>query len=286
MPKPISSDQPLAPSAYKRSVVVPEPICRDQSSATSAHERSVAVPSISGGQPASKVIRDHTSYLNYHLVEDMVEKFGDDELKTDMKEYLTNLKKFRRQTTVSEFLIISSGKDAVVDEKPAKKAGEKHADEKHAGEKHAGEKHADEKHADEKHAGKQVQMWKPEVKNNYTELSMKLDKEGEYTTMEDVERIRKNIAHELSLPPHAVLFCKVEEGSVEVKFWVKTPSLDLSGEGLLKLKNQEGILEIRVDGNLLKMFLQEGDISLEAKVEVSCTQPLDSVIESITCACE
>ena len=61
-------------------------------------------------QQASKVIHDHTSYLNYHLVEDMVEKFGDNKLKAEMKEYRTDLEKFRKQTTIREFVVPSTGK--------------------------------------------------------------------------------------------------------------------------------------------------------------------------------
>ena len=197
----------------------------------STYVGSVAVPeSISEDQPALEVIRGHTSYLNYHLVEDMVEKFGDDKLKADMKEFRTNLKKFRRQTTVSDFLVISRGKRAAILEPP---------------------------------------------RENYAELSVKLDEEGEDTTMEDVERIRKYIAHKLSLPLPTISFYTVEEGSVEVKFLVDRrrvgQALAMKCEGLVELKFQENVLEIRVDGSILNMNQQEGDLSLETEVEVSYT---------------
>lgn len=198
-------------------------------SETSTYVSSVAAAeSISVDQPASEVIRYHTSYLNYHLVENMVEKFGDDELKDDMRKFRTNLKKFRRQTTVNDFLVISR----------------------------------------RKHAEK--------FRENYAELSVKLDEKGEDIRMEDLETIRKDIARQLSLPLHTISFYTIEEGCIVVKFWVKTPSLKLKGEGLLELKNQENVLEIRVDGDLLKMHVQEGDLCLDAEVEVSCTYKLQS----------
>jgi len=37
----------------------------------------------------------------------MVEKFGDNKLKAEMKEYRTNLEKFRKQTTIREFIVAS-----------------------------------------------------------------------------------------------------------------------------------------------------------------------------------
>ena len=196
----------------------------------STYVGSVAVPeSISEDLPASEVIRGHTSYLNYHLVEDMVEKFGDDKLKADMQKYRTNLKKFRRQTTVSDFLVISRGKHAAILEPP---------------------------------------------RENCAELSVKLDEEGEDTTMEDVERIRKYIAHKMSLPLHTISFYTVEEGSVEVKFLVDKrrvgQALAMRCEGLVELKFQENVLEIKVDGNILNMNQQEGDLSLETELQVSC----------------
>ena len=91
-------------------------------------------------------------------------------------------------------------------------------------------------------------------------------------TMEDVERIRKYIAHKLSLPLHTISFYTVEEGSVEVKFLVDRrrvgQTLTMRCEGLVELKFQENVLEIRVDGSILNMNQQEGDLSLET--EVSC----------------
>ena len=194
----------------------------------STYVATVAVPeSISEDLPASEVIRGQTSYLNYHLVEDMVEKFGDDKLKADMKGFRTNLKKYRRQTTVSDFLAISRGKQPAILEPP---------------------------------------------RENYAELSVNLDEEGEDMTMEDVERIRKYIAHKLSLPLHTISFYTVEEGSVEVKFLVDRrrvgQTLTMRCEGLVELKFQENVLEIRVDGSILNMNQQEGDLSLET--EVSC----------------
>ena len=196
----------------------------------SAYVSSLAAPeSILENQPASEVIRYHTSYLNYHLVEDMVEKFGDDKLKDDMQRYRTNLKKFQRQTTVSDFLVISRGKHVENLEPP---------------------------------------------RENYAELSVELDEEGEDTTLEDVERIRRSIAHKMSLPLHTISFYTVEEGSVVVKFLVDRrrvgQTLAMRCKGLVELKFHENILEIKVDGNVLDMNQQEGDLSSETEVEVSC----------------
>lgn len=201
------------------------------SSEISTYVSSVAATeSISEDQPATEVIRDHTSYLNYHLVEDMVEKFGDDKLKDDMRKFHTNLKKFRRQTTVSDFVVITR----------------------------------------EKHVEKLESL-----QENYAELSVKLDEEGEDTTLEDVERIRRSIAHKMSLPLHTISFYTVEEGSVVVKFLVDRrkigQTLAMKCEGLVELKFHENILEIKVDGSVLNMNQQEGDLSLETEVEVSFT---------------
>ena len=113
------------------------------------------------------------------------------------------------------------------------------------------------------------------LQENYAELSVKLDEEGEDTTMEDVERIRRSIAHKMSLPLHTILFYTVEEGSVVVKFLVDRrkigQTLAMKCEGLVELKFHENILEIKVDGSVLNMNQQEGDLSLETEVEVSFT---------------
>ena len=182
--------------------------------------------SISEDQPTSKVIEAHSSYLNYHLVGDMVENFGDDELKADMRKYLTDLKKFRKQTTVSDFVVISHGKH--------------------------------------------VKKFKP-LRENYTELSVKLNEEKENTTMEDVERIRKDIAHELSLPPHALLFYAVEEGSVIARFWIESRKIyNLKHKSLVELEKKDDILEITVDdGERLEMKMKESDLCLNAGFEVA-----------------
>ena len=182
--------------------------------------------SISEDQPTSKVIEAHSSYLNYHLVGDMVENFGDDELKADMRKYLTDLKKFRKQTTVSDFVVISHGKH--------------------------------------------VEKFKP-LRENYTELSVKLNEEKENTTLEDVERIRKDIAHELSLPPHALLFYAVEEGSVIARFWIESRKIyNLKHKSLVELEKKDDILEITVDdGERLEMKMKESDLCLNAGFEVA-----------------
>ena len=108
------------------------------------------------------------------------------------------------------------------------------------------------------------------LRDNYTELTVKLGKDSKVVRMEDIEKLRQTVAHNFSLPSHAVLFYMVEEGSIVVKYWIKTASLDQCGEGFLNLRNQENVLEIRVDGGLLKMYVQKGDLSLEAEIEVSC----------------
>ena len=108
------------------------------------------------------------------------------------------------------------------------------------------------------------------LRDNYTELTVKLGENSKVVMMEDIEKLRQTVAHNFSLPSHAVLFYMVEEGSIVVKYWIKTASLDQCGEGLFKLRNQENVLEIRVDGDLLKMCVQKGDLSLVAEIEVSC----------------
>jgi len=176
-------------------------------------------------QQASKVIHDHTSYLNYHLVEDMVKKFGDDKLKAEMKEYRTNLEKFRKQTTIREFVVPSTGK----------------------------------------HIEKFESLGE-----NYTELSVKLDKDSKVTTLEDIERLRHVLARELSIPPHATVLYAIEEGSLFAKFFVnkKFSFQDVSEEFMYSKRKAENISEIRIDGNVLKMELKEGDLALKTEVEV------------------
>ena len=180
-------------------------------------------------QQASKVIHDHTSYLNYHLVEDMVEKFGDDKLKAEMKEYRTDLEKFRKRTTIREFVVPSTGKH--------------------------------------------IEKFEP-LRENYTELSIKLDKDSKVTTLEDIERLRHVITHELSIPPHATLLYAISEGSLVVKFFVKVNKFSIMDEVTERFtyckRKAENILEIRIDGNVLKMDLKEGDLTLETEVEVIC----------------
>ena len=162
--------------------------------------------------PGSETLTSNHSYLNYHLVEDTVEKFGDDELKAKMKEYHTDLKKFRKQTTISDFIAISR----------------------------------------EKH----VEKLEP-LREDYTELSVKFDKEGENMTMEDVERMRTFIACQLALPLHAVLFYTVEEGSIIAKFWVKTSVFEMKhnigGARSVKLEKEDDIIELRIDDKLMNL---------------------------------
>ena len=150
-----------------------------------------------------------SNYLNYHLVMDMVENLGDEPLKDEMKKYLSELEKFRMQTTVSDFVSI-----------PYEEYAEK---------------------------------MEP-LRDNYTELTVKLGEDSKVVKMEHIEKLRQTVASTFSLPSHAVLFYMVEEGSIVVKYWIKTASLDQHGEGLVKLTNQENVLEIRVDGDLLKMW--------------------------------
>ena len=117
------------------------------------------------------------------------------------------------------------------------------------------------------------------LRENYTELKVKLHEEKENTTMEDVERIRKYIAQELSLPPHALLFYAVEEGSVIAKFWIKSPLFDtsynLKHKPLIELEKKDEILEVTVDGKRLEMNMKESDLCLKAEFAVgsnSCSQ--------------
>ena len=159
-------------SGYVRSVLpIPE---SDQS-------MSVHVVPFQGKQ-AFQVIHDCTSYLNYHLVEDMVDMFADDKLKAEMKEYRTDLEKFRKQTTIRELVVPSTGKH----NEKFESLGE-----------------------------------------NYTELSVKLDKDSKVTTLEDIERLRHVIARELSIPAHAILLYAIEEGSLVVKFFVRLNRSDI-----------------------------------------------------------
>ena len=125
------------------------------------------------------------------------------------------------------------------------------------------------------------------LRDNYTELTVKLGEDSKVVRMEDIEKLRQTVAHNFSLPSHAVLFYMVEEGSIVVKYWIKTASLDQCGEGLLRLKNQENVLEIRVDGNLLKMCVQKGDLNLVAEIEVSCITIIANSYLLLTtqCAC-
>ena len=131
---------------------------------------------------AFQVIHNHTSYLNYHLVEDMVDKSADDKLKAEMKEYRTDLEKFQKQTTIRELVIPSTGKH--------------------------------------------IEKFEP-LGENYTELSVKLDKDSKVTTLEDIERLRHVIVCKLSIPPHAILLYAVEEGSLIVKFFVRLNHSDI-----------------------------------------------------------
>jgi len=180
-------------------------------------------------QQASQVICDHTSYLNYHLVEDMVDKFGDDKLKAEMKEYRTDLEKFRKQTTIRDLVVPSTGKH--------------------------------------------IEKFEP-LGENYTELSIKLDKDSEVTTIEDIERLRHVIARELSIPPHATLLYAIEEGSLVVRFYVRVNKFSIEDEVTERFtyckRKAENILEIKIDGNALKMDLKEGELTLETEVEVIC----------------
>jgi len=150
----------------------------------------------------------------------MVEKFGDDKLKAEMKEYRTNLEKFWKQTTIREFVVPSTGKHN--------------------------------------------EKFEP-LGENYTELSVKLDKDSKVTTLEDIERLRHVIACELSIPPHAILLYAIEEGSLVVKFFVRLNRSDIR-ERLIDYKRKDQ--KIRIDGDILKMDLKEGDLTMETKVKV------------------
>ena len=50
------------------------------------------------------LINPLTTFLDYHLLEYLISKFGSSQLKQDMADYVVNVNKFKRETTVAELM--------------------------------------------------------------------------------------------------------------------------------------------------------------------------------------
>ena len=150
-------------------------------------------------------LNTYWDFLNYTLVENLVEKFGDSDLISRMQDYKKNLKEFRRKTRLCDF------------------------------------------------AKYHTEYTEQVTEGDLKELVVKLKQRWEECTLEDLEKLKKNITHKFFLPSFLMTIRTFGNNSIIVT-WV-IPSMiatslqrNLENIDIREFCKENGIESIHLDG--------------------------------------